>query len=236
MELIYSKICTLCKVKKLIEHFGKNKSQPDRRHYYCKDCVKKQAGKHKEKNKEWYEKNKEQVKEYQQEYRKNNRDKINEYHRSLPLEKKQKANCSEKKKQKAKERNQDEAHKNQRRVFYRAKYVEDVQYRTKKILEARLRALVKRNDESVKSIDFLGCTIPEFKAHIESKFAPTMSWDNYGPNGWTFDYIEPTCKFDLLNPEEVKLCYHYSNIQPLFAVTQVIDGVPYIGNLNKNKY
>lgn len=235
MELIFSKICTLCKVKKLIEHFGKNKTQPYGRHYYCKECVKQQSEKHKEKNKEWYERNKEKVSQYQKEYREKNRDKINEYHRTLPLEKKQKVNCSEKKKQKAKERNQDEAHKKKRNKYYREKYIEDIQYKTKKILEARLRALVKKND-SVKAIDFLGCTVSEFKAHIEKKFVATMSWDSYGPTGWTFDYIVPACKFDLTDPEQVKLCFHYSNIQPLFAVTKVINGVTFEGNLNKNRY
>ena len=59
-----------------------------------------------------------------------------------------------------------------------------------------------------------------------------MTWENYGKY-WHIDHIVPCYYFDLLKEEEQKRCFHYTNLQPLFARTQIINGVEYIGNLNK---
>jgi len=51
-----------------------------------------------------------------------------------------------------------------------------------------------------------------------------MSWDNYGTgyNGkgmeqWHIDHIIPCASFDLSKPSEQKKCFHYTNLQPLWA-------------------
>lgn len=60
----------------------------------------------------------------------------------------------------------------------------------------------------------VGCTRPQFKSFIASKFSKTMSWDNYA-SVWELDHIIPCSKFDLSNPLEVRRCFHFSNYQPL---------------------
>jgi hypothetical protein len=239
MEQRKLKTCSSCKTEKQLDSFGKNKRQADRHHYYCKACVKKASEEKKQKNKEyykrWVEENKEQVKAYQKKYKKDNRDKINEYQRSLPLEKKRKANCSEKKKQRGKHRRQDKVHKDKRRVYYIQKYQEDIQYKLKKLLEAQLRTLFEMDDITIKSKDLIGCTIPEFKAYLQSIWLPTMSWNNYATE-WQIDRIKPYCEFDLTDPRQKQECMCFQNTQPLFSTTRVIDGVEYIGNLNKNRF
>ena len=62
-----------------------------------------------------------------------------------------------------------------------------------------------------------------------------MSWDNYGVE-WNLDRIIPFCDFNLAIDEEAKKCFHYTNVQPLFIQTKIIDRVEYVGNTNKNKY
>jgi hypothetical protein len=45
-----------------------------------------------------------------------------------------------------------------------------------------------------------------------------MSWDNYGYEGWHIDHIKPIAKFDLSDPIQRAQCFHYSNLQPLWAL------------------
>ena len=62
-----------------------------------------------------------------------------------------------------------------------------------------------------------------------------MTWKNYG-TCWSYDRVKPFCNFDLSNAEEAKKCFHYTNVQPLFVQTKVIDEITYIGNANKNRF
>lgn len=66
------------------------------------------------------------------------------------------------------------------------------------------------------AIELLGCSIDEFKTYIQSKFKSGMSWDNYGI--WHIDHIRACCKFDLADPAQQRDCFHFSNLQPLFAL------------------
>lgn len=43
-----------------------------------------------------------------------------------------------------------------------------------------------------------------------------MSWDNFGE--WYIDHIKPCCSFDLTDIEQQKKCFHYTNLQPLWAI------------------
>ena len=44
-----------------------------------------------------------------------------------------------------------------------------------------------------------------------------MTWQNYG-DGWHIDHIHPCAAFDLTDPEQQKACFHWSNLQPLWAI------------------
>ena len=44
-----------------------------------------------------------------------------------------------------------------------------------------------------------------------------MNWRNYGFYGWHIDHIIPVCTFDLNNKNDIKKCFHYSNLQPLWC-------------------
>jgi hypothetical protein len=71
--------------------------------------------------------------------------------------------------------------------------------------------------KSGKTNSLLGCTIPELRQHLESKFLPGMTWGNHSRNGWHIDHIRPCASFDLSDPEQQKTCFHYTNLQPLWA-------------------
>lgn len=45
-----------------------------------------------------------------------------------------------------------------------------------------------------------------------------MSWENYGKGklNWQIDHIIPINYFNLENLLDQQLCYHYTNLQPLW--------------------
>jgi len=119
-------------------------------------------------------------------------------------------------------------------AYIKNKRKENIGFRITCSLRKRLYSTMKSQNgyKNIKSLTLIGCTPNELKNYLESKFLPTMTWNNYGAY-WHIDHIIPCASFNLLDEEEQKKCFHYTNLQPLFAVTQVIHGVEYIGNLNK---
>ena len=81
----------------------------------------------------------------------------------------------------------------------------------------RLWMALKNNRRFHRTSSLLGCSYPELKAYIENKFSPGMSWENYGRTGWHLDHIRPCASFDLTKEAEQKQCFHYTNLQPLWA-------------------
>jgi len=80
--------------------------------------------------------------------------------------------------------------------------------------------------KSKRSIEYLGCTIEEYKKHIEEQFTEGMTWDNYGE--WHIDHIIPL-KYENPSIEEVIERLHYKNTQPLWAEENIAKGNRYIG-------
>jgi hypothetical protein len=70
--------------------------------------------------------------------------------------------------------------------------------------------------KSKQTLHLLGCTMPEFMQHLQSQFGEGMSFDNYGQ--WHIDHKKPCNSFDLTKPEDQAICFHYSNLQPLWAI------------------
>ena len=66
--------------------------------------------------------------------------------------------------------------------------------------------------------EFLGCSPTFLKKYLEKKFKSGMNWKNYGPKGWHVDHIKPLSKFNIENIEEQYKAFHYSNLQPMWAM------------------
>ena len=95
-------------------------------------------------------------------------------------------------------------------------------------LRARLVHVIRRHmtpgPRSVRRVidDSLGCSMSELMSHLESKFLPGMSWNNR--NQWHVDHIKPLYAFDLTDPEQQAVAFHYSNLQPLWALDNMRKG------------
>jgi len=90
-----------------------------------------------------------------------------------------------------------------------------VGFRVLQNLRGRLRAALKGAGKTKRTLHLVGCTIPELRAHLEKQFKPGMSWDNYGQ--WHVDHRVACQSFDLTKPDEQRRCFHYTNLQPLWA-------------------
>ena len=108
------------------------------------------------------------------------------------------------------------------RDYRNKRYKEDPCFRLSQIVRCRISAELrkKHKTQTKRSIDLLGCTFQELRNYLESLFQEGMSWDNYGE--WHIDHIKPCSKFDLTKKEEQEICFHYSNMQPLWAKDNLV--------------
>jgi len=106
----------------------------------------------------------------------------------------------------------------------------DVQYKLRVNLRARLHQAAVNGSKAGSAVRDLGCTIPELKTYLESKFYPhpitgeEMTWENWSPTGWHVDHKKPLKLFDLTDREQVLQACHYTNLQPLWAEQNLAKG------------
>ena len=84
---------------------------------------------------------------------------------------------------------------------------------------------VKGISKSKRTMKLLGCTVEELLKHLESKFQSGMTKENYGK--WHVDHIRPCASFDLTDPKQQSICFHYTNLQPLWAKDNIRKGAKY---------
>ena len=78
---------------------------------------------------------------------------------------------------------------------------------------ARQRGYIKRRLSTKKTYNtktYIGCSNEVLFNHIKSQMTPDMTFDNIH-----IDHIKPISRFDLTNDEEIKKCFHYTNLQPM---------------------
>jgi hypothetical protein len=234
--------CAGCSTTKPLELFSKNQR-------YCKVCkkVKRAANKHVQqayneknreklreynkkrwvenketlrlKNKLWIQAHKEERKSYYEQYKLDNADRQKEYrkqqYRANPEKYKQIYN-------EYRILNKEKVNKRQRE--YNQERRKDPSYRAMKNLRNRMqRAIVLQHGRKHTSLTtIVGCSILAARNHIASLFQPGMTWDNYGE--WEIDHIKPCDSFDLTLLEQQKLCFHWTNLQPLWWQDNVRKG------------
>lgn len=110
--------------------------------------------------------------------------------------------------------------------YRRLKETTDINFKLASIFRSRLRRHLSKckYSISVSPLKTLGCTLPEFKTYLETKFTPGMTWENYGRNGWHIDHIQPLSSFNLVTTEEQQIALHYTNMQPLWAIDNLRKG------------
>ncbi len=213
-----NKTCITCKQEKNINLYSNDSSRKDGKRPECKVCkslrdklyklankdkVKEREKKYyqehkdeiKEKTKLWYEENKEKAKETRALYYQNNKQKMDNA----------KKIWYEKNKEKMK------LWVNE---YMKNRYQTNFDYRIKTIMNKRIRDYIRSKTQP--TLEFLGCSIDDFKKWIEYQFDKNMSWDNMGTY-WSFDHVVPCASFDFSKEEDILECYNWTNLRPLKA-------------------
>ena len=160
------------------------------------------------------------AKEAIQQYFKKNKNRLKVYHDQYYLNNKEKEN----------KRSSEYFKKNrttvmlQRKEHNKIRYHSDVNYKLKHNLRRRILKAIKVNggEKTKSTMDLIGCSVDFLKTYLEAKFLPGMTWDNHGE--WHIDHIWPCSIFDLSDYQEQKFCFHYTNLQPLWAKDNLLKG------------
>ncbi|PCI28781.1 hypothetical protein COB55_03400 [Candidatus Wolfebacteria bacterium] len=231
------KRCFKCKKVKLLEEFNKDKSRKEGRVGRCKICINKPkeelpegykrcTGKCKkvklfeefvkrgnqcklcitEYNKQWAEEHKEEREKYRKQWRIYNAEHVKEYEKQHYEDNK-------------------EWHRLYSKLYlinnpdYRKNYKKrrretDIGYKILENFRSRLWYLLNGSPKYDTTMKLVGCSIEELIGYLESLFYGDMTLENYGTY-WVIDHIIPCVLFDFSNPEHQKICFHWTNLQPL---------------------
>jgi len=102
------------------------------------------------------------------------------------------------------------------RDFMKKKRSQDNGFKIKQNISRRIRHLLTKSNSIKKdsTIEYVGCTTEELKEYIESLMTNKMKWDNYGKI-WEIDHIMPCSSIDHTDQQQVKRCWHYTNLRPI---------------------
>lgn len=175
--------------------------------------------------KKYYQDNKD---EYKDRYVKYMEDDNKKKHKSEVSRKYNKEN-EEKIKERVKKYSQRPEVKHRKKRQHNERQQSDVIYVLKRRLRCRLRHAIKRagvsKDKNGATMKLVGCEPSFLKKYIEDLFTDDMSWGRISEID--IDHIKPCSKFDLTDPEQQKICFHYSNLQPLWKIDNLKKGNKY---------
>lgn len=99
------------------------------------------------------------------------------------------------------------------------RYDNNPQYRIKELLRQRMKKVIKRGQKKGTTLDLIGCSAAHVRAHLESQFQRGMTWDNGGTGHrkWHIDHRIPCAAFDLTDPKQQRICFHWTNLRPMWS-------------------
>lgn len=188
-----TKTCPKCKTQKSKTDYHKDNGRRDKLKFQCKDCARKYLKSHYQTNANYRNIVKKSAANYRD--NPNNKLKIKEGYRKW-VKKQKKANPI---------------------------------YRIKMNLRRRLVTILKQigKKKEMKFVELVGCSKMELKELLEGRFQDGMSWDNYGrysktEKRWNVDHKIPCKFFDLSLLPEQKKCFNFKNLQPMWAIDNIL--------------
>lgn len=207
-------------------------------------------------HKKYYQNNVEKVKENTKKWRKENPEKLKENNRKWYQNNIEKVAANTKRwaqsnseKVKEKDKKWKKANRERINTNQRERYQNDPVFRNRVIASGMVRRILKsqgysKNGES--SLDYFTWTSEEYELHIESLFEPWMNWKNQGKydpkthhllekRTWQLDHIIPQSDLPYKTMDHPNFfeCWNLSNLRPLDAKQNIIDGATRIRHSKK---
>lgn len=193
-----TKKCSICKIERSLKQFAFRKDQQK----YRNDCNVCKSNRNKK-------------------YRENHREELNNYAKNVRYKYKGRYNTSayvRKYRKRHPERSKEQGRK--RRL--------NPNHRIKSNLRSRLRDILRKQGavKSDRTMNLIGCSIEYLMNYLESKFynkklsdgqEMSMTRELMSTPIIELDHVIPLWKFDLTIPEEQKLAFHYTNLQPMWS-------------------
>lgn len=201
-----TKICKVCLINQPLSEFYKEKKREVWK-TSCKSCERAKSAAYKLANLE-------KVRAGYRDYARKNADRQKANREKYVIEKKDRIA------QKAKEYWSKPENRARKAANKRAHYQSNAHFRILDNCRTRIYKALKHNRKSQSTLDLIGCSLEQLRLHLESQFRDGMTWDNHGE--WHIDHIKPCASFDLSKPDEQKKCFHYTNLQPLWAVENIL--------------
>jgi len=106
--------------------------------------------------------------------------------------------------------------------YSKARASADPAYRLLRRLRKRVWDALVNGYKAAPTLELIGCSVDALMDHLEAQFSDGMTWENYGD--WHVDHIRPCASFDLTDPAQQRECFHFSNLQPLWAEENIRKG------------
>lgn len=106
--------------------------------------------------------------------------------------------------------------------YQSARRLLDPDFKLRGNLRNRIVKALQGKAKSKTTESLLGCSFDFLKQWLEGQFENGMNWTNYSLRGWHVDHKIPCAKFDLVDPEQQAACFHFTNLQPLWAKDNLV--------------
>jgi hypothetical protein len=118
-------------------------------------------------------------------------------------------------------------------AYIRNREKADVEFCLLQRIRSRMGAVLRGKARERSTLRLIGCSLPELKAHLEGQFKTGMAWSNYGE--WHVDHVRPCASFDFSDPTSLSLCFHYTNLQPMWGQDNIKKNSRWEGKLVRRK-
>lgn len=180
-----------------------------------------------EKSKILWDQNKDQYNKIKRQYYIDHKEEIQQKHREyrvnnkLKIQRKAKESYNSEKQKEYYSKNKSKIIKRQQ-LYISLKRKNDSNFRILCNLRRRIGLALFGNPKTETTMKLVGCNLEQLKKHLEEQFVEGMTWDNYGE--WHIDHIVPCASFDLTDLEQQRICFHYTNLQPLWKLDNLRKG------------